>query len=114
MDAECGPGTQNNRLCPRFKEGRTENHMLANSDPSYAPEDIVLKRHVSDGVICNVVGEIVSETQLVPERARNDVILCHVLPKCLKASLGRGACGIFCVGFEGSVESINIRTVVEV
>ena len=43
MDAESGDGAQSDGLGPRFKEGRAEHHMLANSDPPYAPKDVVLE-----------------------------------------------------------------------
>ena len=87
-DAESGDDAQSDGFCPRFEEGRAEDYMFADPDPSYASENVVLERHISDGVVGNVAGNIMGETQLVPNRTCNHIILRHVLPECLETSLG--------------------------
>ena len=62
MDAESNGSAQCDGFRPRFEEGRTEYHMLANADPPYATEDVVLEGHISDGVVGNIAGNVVSET----------------------------------------------------
>jgi len=100
VDAESGDGAQSDRFCPRFEEGGTEHHMLAHPDPSYAPEDVVFEGHVSDGVVGHVAGKVMVETQLVPNSARNHVILCHVLPERRETSLGGWTLSVSCAGLE--------------
>lgn len=53
-DAESGDDAQRDRFCPRFEEGRAEDHVLADPDPSYTSEDVVLEGHISDGVVGNI------------------------------------------------------------
>ena len=88
--------------------------MLANPDPSYTSENVVLERHISDGVVGNVAGKIMPETQFVPNRTCNHTILRHVLPKCLESSLGGWIWCVSRVGLEGSIKPVNIGTAVDV
>ena len=119
-DTEEGTGTeggndsQSDGFCPRLEDGRAEHHMLANPDPSYAPEDVIVERHISNSVAHNVMGNIMPETQLVPKGTRYGVVLGHVLSKYLKPSLGRWIWSISRVGFEGPIEPVDIGTSVEV
>ena len=61
-DAESDDDAQGDGFCPRFEEGRAEDHMFADPYPSYASENVILERHISDGVVCNVGGNIMGET----------------------------------------------------
>lgn len=61
-DTESSDGTQSDGFRPRLEESRAEYHMLTNADPSYASENVVLEGHISDGVVGNVAGKVMSET----------------------------------------------------
>ena len=55
-----------------------------------------------------------SETQLVPDTTRDDVIFRHELSKYLESSFYRWTLRVPCVGFERPIKSVNIGTAVEV
>ena len=113
-DAESGDDAQGDGFCPRFEEGSAEDHMLADPDPSYASENVVFERHISDSVVGNVGGNIMGETQLVPNRTCDHVVLRHILAKRLETSLGGQIWRVSGVGLEGTIEAVDIGAAVDI